>query len=70
MYRSFYGFTGKPFQLTPDLRFLYPSSGHKRAMAYLRYGLEQSEGFVVITGDIGTGKTLLIQTLLSELSDQ
>ena len=70
MYRSFYGFTGKPFQLTPDLRFLYPSSGHKRAMAYLRYGLEQAEGFVVITGDIGTGKTLLIQTLLEELSDQ
>ena len=70
MYRSFYGFTGKPFQLTPDLRFLYPSSSHKRAMAYLRYGLEQGEGFVVITGDIGTGKTLLIQTLLAELSDQ
>lgn len=70
MYRSFYGFTGKPFQLTPDLRFLYPSNGHKRAMAYLRYGLEQAEGFVVITGDIGTGKTLLIQTLLEELSDQ
>ena len=70
MYRTFYGFTGKPFQLTPDLRFLYKSSGHKRAMAYLRYGLEQAEGFVVITGDIGTGKTLLIQTLLAELSDQ
>jgi putative secretion ATPase (PEP-CTERM system associated) len=70
MYRSFYGFTGKPFQLTPDLRFLYPSTSHKRAMAYLRYGLEQGEGFVVITGDIGTGKTLLIQTLLAELSDQ
>jgi general secretion pathway protein A len=70
MYRSFYGFTGKPFQLTPDLRFLYPSNAHKRAMAYLRYGLEQGEGFVVITGDIGTGKTLLIQTLLAELSDQ
>jgi general secretion pathway protein A len=70
MYRTFYGFTGKPFQLTPDLRFLYPSSAHKRAMAYLRYGLEQAEGFVVITGDIGTGKTLLIQTLLAELSDQ
>jgi putative secretion ATPase (PEP-CTERM system associated) len=70
MYRSFYGFTGKPFQLTPDLRFLYPSNGHKRAMAYLRYGLEQGEGFVVITGDIGTGKTLLIQTLLAELSNQ
>jgi putative secretion ATPase (PEP-CTERM system associated) len=68
MYSDYYGLTGKPFQLTPDLRFFYPSAGHKRAMSYLRYGLEQGEGFVVITGPIGTGKTLLIQTLLNELS--
>jgi general secretion pathway protein A len=70
MYTDFYGLTGKPFQLTPDLRFFYPSAGHTRAMAYLRYGLEQGEGFVVITGHIGTGKTLLIQTLLNDLADQ
>ncbi len=70
MYTEHYGFTGKPFQLTPDLRFFYPSAGHKRAMSYLRYGLEQGEGFVVITGHIGTGKTLLIQTLLNDLVDQ
>lgn len=70
MYRSFYGFSARPFQLTPDLRFLFPSRSHKRALSYLRYGLEQGEGFVVITGHIGTGKTLLIQALLDELKDQ
>ncbi len=70
MYRDFYNFTARPFQLTPDLRFLYPSRSHKRALSYLRFGMEQSEGFVVITGHIGTGKTMLIQTLLAELADQ
>jgi general secretion pathway protein A len=70
MYTEHYGLTGKPFQLTPDLRFFYPSRGHQRARSYLRYGLEQGEGFVVITGHVGTGKTLLIQTLLREIADQ
>lgn len=70
MYTDHYGLLSKPFALTPDLRFFYPSAGHQRAMYYLRYGLEQGEGFVVITGPIGTGKTLLIQTLLSELRGQ
>ncbi len=70
MYEDFYQFRGRPFQLTPDLKFLYPSPGHKRALSYLHYGLEQAEGFVIITGHIGTGKTLLIQTLLAELQDQ
>lgn len=68
MYEQFYNFSGKPFQLTPDVRFLFPSTGHKRALSYLLYGLEQREGFVVITGDVGTGKTLLIQALYKELA--
>jgi putative secretion ATPase (PEP-CTERM system associated) len=68
MYQEFYKFTGKPFQLTPDVRFLFPSTGHKRGLSYLLYGLEQREGFVVITGNVGTGKTLLIQALYKELS--
>ncbi len=63
MYESFYKLTGKPFSLTPDPRFFFESSGHKRAMAYLRYGLEQREGFIVITGGIGTGKTTLVEML-------
>lgn len=70
MYEQFYGLTRRPFQLTPDRQFLFPSTGHKRALSYLLYGLEQREGFVVITGDVGTGKTLLIQTLFAELSDR
>lgn len=67
MYDVFYGLSGKPFQLTPDQRFYFESQGHHRAMAYLRYGLEQGEGFIVITGGIGTGKTMLVRNLFSEL---
>ncbi len=70
MYLETYNFSSRPFQLTPDLRFLFPSRSHKRALSYLRFGMEQSEGFVVITGHIGTGKTMLIQTLLAEMADQ
>ena len=67
MYEDFYGLTGKPFQLSPDARFFFNSKGHNRAMAYLRYGLEQGEGFIVITGGIGTGKTMLVRNLFDEL---
>jgi general secretion pathway protein A len=65
MYAEFYGLRALPFQLTPDKRFFYPSQIHKRALAYLTYGLRKSEGFVVITGDVGTGKTILVDYLLS-----
>ncbi|MDE2154355.1 MAG: XrtA-associated ATPase [Xanthomonadaceae bacterium] len=68
MYQTFYKLRGKPFQLTPDPGMLFPSKGHKRAMAYLLYGFEQGEGFVMITGAVGTGKTLLIQKLFEELA--
>jgi putative secretion ATPase (PEP-CTERM system associated) len=67
MYESFYSLSGKPFQLSPDARFFFNSSGHNRAMAYLRYGLRQGEGFIVITGGIGTGKTMLVSNLFNEL---
>ena len=70
MYDEFYSFTGKPFQLTPDQRFFFNSKVHNRAMAYLRYGLEQGEGFIVITGGIGTGKTMLVRNLFSELDER
>ena len=69
MYETYYGLASKPFQLTPDPRFFYLSSGHKRAMSYMRYGLSQGEGFIVVTGDIGTGKTTLVQTLFDELDE-
>ncbi len=70
MYASFYGLTGKPFQLNPDPSFYYGSRGHKRAMAYLEYGLHQSEGFIVITGEVGAGKTTLVRSLLQKLDPQ
>lgn len=70
MYQAFYKLHGKPFQLTPDPGMLFPSKGHKRAMSYLLYGFEQGEGFVMITGAVGTGKTLLIQKLFEELGQR
>lgn len=70
MYESFYKLSARPFQLSPDPRFFYASPGHKRAMSYLRYGLTQGEGFIVITGDIGTGKTMLVNTLFEDLSKE
>ncbi|MEJ2553102.1 MAG: XrtA-associated ATPase [Gammaproteobacteria bacterium] len=70
MYESFYKLTTRPFQLSSDPNFFYGSPGHKRAMSYLRYGLTQGEGFIVITGDIGTGKTMLVNTLFNDLSKE
>ncbi len=70
MYEAFYKLRGKPFRLTPDAGMVFPSKGHRRAMSYLLYGLEQGEGFVMITGAVGTGKTLLIQKLLESLSNR
>lgn len=67
MYESYYGLTGKPFQLNPDPAFYYASRGHKRAFAYLQYGLFQGEGFIVITGEVGAGKTTLLRGLLEQL---
>jgi len=69
MYESFYHLSGKPFQLNPDPSFFFGSRGHKRALAYLQYGLYQGEGFIVITGDVGAGKTTLVRSLLQQLDD-
>ncbi len=70
MYESHYGFTGSPFQLNPDPAFYFNSRGHGRALAYLQYGVSQGEGFIVITGEIGAGKTTLVRTLLDGLDRQ
>ncbi|MCB1735976.1 MAG: AAA family ATPase [Gammaproteobacteria bacterium] len=69
MYETYYNLSAKPFRLTPDPSFLFVSAVHKRALAYLRYGLTQGEGFVVITGHVGAGKTTLLKVLLAELGD-
>jgi general secretion pathway protein A len=68
MYEAFYGLSGKPFQLNPDPSFYFASRQHRRAMAYLEYGLHQNEGFIVITGDIGAGKTTLVRDLFGKLN--
>src|ERR1700759_2388900 len=65
MYDSHYGFTDRPFQLTPDPRFWFESRTHRAAMAYLGYGLAQGEGFIVITGEVGAGKTTLVGHLMA-----
>lgn len=67
MYESYYGLTGLPFQLGPDARFFFGSRVHQKAMAYLTYGLNQGEGFIVITGDIGAGKSTLVANLIATL---
>ncbi len=68
MFESFYSLSAPPFQLTPDCRFFFGSQEHKKAMAFLQYGIAQREGFVVITGDVGAGKTTLMELLLANLS--
>src|SRR6476469_4579175 len=70
MYESFYGLSAKPFRLRPDPHFFFGSKGHKRAMAYLEYGLSQGEGFIVITGEVGAGKTTLVRNLFNKLSSE
>jgi putative secretion ATPase (PEP-CTERM system associated) len=70
MYEDFYHLSAKPFQLNPDPRFFFGSKGHKRAMAYLDYGLSLGEGFIVITGDVGAGKTTLVRNLLKQLEKE
>ena len=67
MYSSFYRLSKKPFQLNPDPQFFFNSAVHKRGLAYLRYGLEQGEGFIVVTGAPGTGKTMLVKELFETI---
>jgi general secretion pathway protein A len=67
VYERFYRLTGIPFQITPDTRFFFSSTGHARAIAHLVYGLSQQEGFIVITGEVGAGKTTLVEQLWSQI---
>jgi putative secretion ATPase (PEP-CTERM system associated) len=70
MYERFYNLRERPFSLSPDPDYLYPSRVHKEALSYLRYGIEGHAGFIVITGEIGSGKTTLLQTSLRSLDHQ
>jgi general secretion pathway protein A len=70
MYRRFYGLERKPFELTPDGRHLYLSEAHREGIAVLRYGVFADKGFLMLTGAVGTGKTTMINTLLTMLKDK
>lgn len=70
MYESHFGLNGQPFQLNPDPAFYFDSRGHSSALAYLKYGAHQGEGFIVVTGEIGAGKTTLVRTLLEGLNTE
>lgn len=67
MYEHFYGLSGRPFQLTPDPDFYFESVSHKKALSYLGYGLSQGEGFIVITGEVGAGKSTLVAHLMQRI---
>jgi general secretion pathway protein A len=68
MYEAFYGLHAKPFQLNPDPQFYFASKQHRRAKAYLEYGVSRNEGFIVITGEIGAGKTMVLRSLIEGLN--
>jgi putative secretion ATPase (PEP-CTERM system associated) len=69
MYQRYFGLKEKPFRITPDPRFLYLSEKHAEALDHLTYGITQGEGFMVVSGDVGTGKTTIIRSLLERLDD-
>lgn len=70
MYSKFFGFREKPFNVVPNPAFLYPSSRHRMALTYLEYGLKENIGFILLTGEIGTGKTTLIRHLLAKIDSE
>ena len=67
MYKKFYGFKEKPFEIAPDPAFVYMSEAHQEALAHLQYAIQEGKGFSVITGEAGTGKTTLVRKLLSNI---
>ena len=69
MYKNFYRFKEKPFSLTPDPKFLYLGKQYQGALDHMLYGIKQREGFMVIAGDVGTGKTTLCRCLLDRLDE-
>ncbi len=68
MYTAFYDLSEKPFSLTPDPRYLFLASSHREALAHVLYGIDEGEGFIAVTGEVGTGKTTLCRALLQRLS--
>jgi general secretion pathway protein A len=69
VYEAYFGFREPPFSITPDPRFLFLTQSHRDALAYLHYGIEQRKGFLVVSGEVGVGKTLVVRALLGQLPD-
>ncbi|MGD8773031.1 MAG: AAA family ATPase, partial [Gammaproteobacteria bacterium] len=67
MYTGFFGLNEKPFSITPDPRYLFLSERHAEALAHLLYGVTESGGFIQLTGEVGTGKTTVVRSLLEQL---
>lgn len=70
MYTAFYGLDEKPFSLSPNPRYLFFAQGHREALAHLRYGIEEGEGFIAVTGEVGTGKSTLCRALIESLGEE
>src|SRR5438128_1823681 len=70
MYKAFFGLIRNPFEITPDPRFFHGTASHSEALASLYYGIERRKGFIVVTGEVGTGKTLLARCLFQLLKQQ
>lgn len=70
LYQAHFGLSQAPFNLSPDPTFLYLSESHREALAQLTYGINARKGFVVLTGEVGTGKTTLIHTLMNDLDEE
>ncbi|MCP3178154.1 MAG: XrtA/PEP-CTERM system-associated ATPase [Desulfuromonadales bacterium] len=68
MYNEFFGFTLKPFEIVPNPQFLYPSDPHRKALSYLEYGLKEGAGFILLTGEVGSGKTTILKDIISRFS--
>lgn len=68
MYENFFKLNDQPFRLSPDHRFFFRSSAHNRALAHLKFGLDQKEGFILVTGEVGSGKTTIVDHLLATLN--
>ncbi len=70
MYCEFYGFREKPFNITPNPRFIFLSKNHREAFAHLLYGIDNHAGFIELTGEVGTGKTTVLRTLFEQLDER
>ncbi|MCK4690672.1 MAG: XrtA-associated ATPase, partial [Desulfuromonadales bacterium] len=68
MYTDFFGLSAKPFELLPNPKFLYLSKGHRKALSYLQYGVQEHAGFTLLTGEVGSGKTTLVRDIINKIS--